>query len=48
MKLFKRVTSPGRISFDERTGSICDAVCRAAGVRERAIDRGLAGRYGVR
>ena len=47
MKLFKQ-SSLGRVSFDERTGSVCDAACRAAGVREQAIDRGLAARYGVK
>lgn len=28
---------PGRLTFDERTGAVCDAACRAASRRERDL-----------
>ncbi len=27
----------GRVAFDERTGSVCDAACQAASRRERDL-----------
>jgi len=27
----------GRVTFDERTGAVCDAACRAASRRERDL-----------
>jgi hypothetical protein len=34
----------GGIAFDERTGEVCDARCRAAVRRERDLARGLLAR----
>ncbi len=38
-KLIRR--PPGRVSFDERTGDVCTAACRASSRRDRDADRSL-------
>lgn len=45
LRLFKR-TRELTVSFCERCGSVCDSVCRAEAVRERALRRALV--YGWR
>jgi hypothetical protein len=35
------------VTFCDRCGSVCDDGCRRNAVREAAIQRGLAGRFGI-
>lgn len=35
------------VEFCDRCGSVCDSGCRARGIREAALQRGLAGRFGI-
>jgi hypothetical protein len=44
ISLFK--TKEPSVAFCDRCGSVCDAGCRAGAVREAALQRGLAGRFG--
>jgi hypothetical protein len=41
-------SSEQRIDFCERNGRVCDARCRSSAIRDRAVERALAGRFGVR
>jgi hypothetical protein len=45
ISLFKG-KEPG-VTFCDRCGSVCDDGCRRNAVREAAIQRGLAGRFGI-
>jgi hypothetical protein len=35
------------VTFCDRCGSVCDDGCRRNAVREAALQRGLAGRFGI-
>jgi hypothetical protein len=45
LNLRNRLRRPfGRVGFDERTGDVCTAACRAAAQRTRDLDRSLSRR----
>lgn len=46
---FKRLFSyDPRVTFCDACASVCDARCEAGRARDRAIERAIAGRFGIR
>ena len=47
MKFLKFSSKEPRVEFCDGCGEVCDERCRAAAAHDRAIERAIAGRFGV-